>query len=47
MLAIDPDVAPQCMIDGNSKQSEKPEAHFFKLFGQSPEALVFDTVLES
>jgi hypothetical protein len=36
-----------CMIDGDSKQSENQEARVYRLPGESPEAFVFDSVLEN
>lgn len=35
-----------CIIDGDSKQSDDPKARVYRLPGQSPEAYVFDSVLE-
>lgn len=35
-----------CIIDGDSRQSDDPKAQVYRLPGQSPEAYVFDSVLE-
>jgi hypothetical protein len=35
-----------CIIDGDSKQEESEHTRVYRLPGQSPEAFVFDTVLE-
>jgi hypothetical protein len=36
-----------CMIDGDSRQAENEPARVFRLPGQSPEAYVFDRVMEA